>query len=157
MEYQLIKLEDADRRLVKYESDQVGLENYIQKELDYLDVTRTLAENPKFRIIQTIDWLYKVTLAKVHYAISLVESVEERKMLLHKLAEKHKANIEYEKENPPLVYKGPKQAAKSKRSKSPVEKNEHRETVAEKKLKAKAAKLGTLKLKLSPNGNNNSV
>ena len=156
MEYQLIKLEDADRNLVKYESDQIGLDNYIQKELDYLDVSRTLAENPKFRIVQTIDWLYKVTIAKVHYAISLVESVEERKMLLQKLAEKHRANLEYEKEHPPLVYKGSKQA-KSKRSNSPVEKNEHKETVAEKKLKAKAAKLGTLKLKLSPNGKNNSV
>ena len=100
MEYQLIKLEDADRNLVKYESDQIGLDNYIQKELDYLDVSRTLAENPKFRIVQTIDWLYKVTIAKVHYAISLVESVEERKMLLNKLAEKHRANLEYEKDNP---------------------------------------------------------
>lgn len=155
MEYQLLTLEDADRNLTKYEAEQVGLENYIQKQIDYLDVSRVLAENTKFRIIQTIDYLYKVTISKTHYAISLVEDLDERKVWLHKLAERHRANIEYEKENPPLVYKK-KSATKSKKANSPVEKSKPKETVAQQKLKQRAIKLGTLKLKMT-NGKSNSV
>jgi hypothetical protein len=69
--------------------------------------------------------------------------------LYTKLIELHQANLKFEEDNPPEV-----STWKEKKKRTKREPKEKKESAAERKLKAKALKLSTLKLNIKPKFDN---
>ena len=134
--------------LDKYDTDMIdkkvaekGIEEYLNQQLIYLDCSRILQG---MRMMQTIGYPYKREISSYVYAVSgLAEDPEREQIWIDKLIERHNANIEYEKEYPPIWYDGkPKKGGKRKpKAKEgdmfPEETKKAKISKAEAKLKAK--------------------
>ena len=134
-------LDEADKAMIDRRVKEKGIEDYLNQQLVYLDCSRVLQG---MRMMQTIGYPYKRELCSYIYAVSgLAEDPEREQVWIDKLIERHNANIEYEKENPPVWYDGkPKKSGKRKpKAKEgdmfPEETKKTKISKAEAKLKAK--------------------
>ena len=108
-----IDLDDADRAIINKRVGEKGIEEYLNQQLVYLDCSRIIQG---MRMMQTIGYPYKREITSYLYACNgLAEDPEYEQKWIDKLIEHHNANVEYEKENPPIWYDGkPKKGSKRK-------------------------------------------
>ena len=134
-------LDDADRAIIDRRVEEKGIEGYLNQQLVYLDCSRILQG---MRMMQTIGYPYKREICSYVYAVSgLAEDPESEQIWIDKLIERHNANIEYEKENPPIWYDGKPKKGGKRKSKAkegdlfPEETKKAKVSKAEAKLAAK--------------------
>ena len=149
-------LDDVDRAMIDRRVEEKGIEEYLNQQLVYLDCSRIIQG---MRMMQTIGYPYKREICSYVYAVSgLAEDPEYEQVWIDKLIERHNANIEYEKENPPIWYDGkPKKGGKRKpKAKEgdmfPEETKKAKISKTEAKLKAKllGANIGFGAFKIKP-------
>ena len=123
--------------------EEKGIEEYLNQQLVYLDCSRIIQG---MRMIQTIGYPYKREISSYIYVLELIsDDPDYFKLWEDKLIERHNANIEYEKENPPIWYdgkskKGGKRKPKAKEGDMfPEETKKAKLSKAEAKLAAKFA------------------
>ena len=103
-------LDDADRAMIDRRVEEKGVEEYLTQQLVYLDCSRVLQS---MRMMQTIGYPYKREITSYLYAVEM--HAVHKHIWENKLIERHNANVEYEKENPPIWYDGkPKKGGKRK-------------------------------------------
>lgn len=104
------ELDDSDKRMIDEKVAEIGIDKYLNQQLIYLDCSRILQG---MRMMQTIGYPYKREITSYLYAM---EGYATHKHIWEdKLIERHQANLEYEKENPPIWYDSkPKKASKRK-------------------------------------------
>lgn len=106
----LTELDSVDKNIIDNRVAEKGIEGYLSQQLIYLDCSRIIKG---MRMMQTVGYPYKREITSYLYALdkfigsneySDPDNDEEYKYRLNKLLELHKANLEYEKENPPIIY-----------------------------------------------------
>ena len=134
-------LDDADKAMIDKRVVEKGIEEYLNQQLIYLDCSRIIQG---MRMMQTIGYPYKREISSYLYALSgLAEDPEYEQAWLNKLIECHIANLEYEKENPPIWYDGKSKKVSKRKSKAkegdmfPEETKKAKISKAEAKLAAK--------------------
>lgn len=141
-------LDEADKAMIDRRVKEKGIEEYLNQQLVYLDCSRIIQG---MRMMQTIGYPYKREICSYLYVIhscsdidyDIIDDKHNREYWESKLIERHNANIEYEKENPPVWYDGkPKKNGKRKpKAKEgdmfPEESKKAKISKAEAKLKAK--------------------
>lgn len=148
-------LDEVDKGMIDKSVAEKGIEEYLNQQLIYLNCSRIIQG---MRMMQTIGYPYKREICSYIYALNgLAEDPEYEQVWLTKLLERHNANIEYEKENPPIWYDDkPKKTATRKRKVKeadlfPEETKKAKISKAEAKLKAKllgsSINFGSFKLK----------
>lgn len=125
--YVIIDIPDSTIDNVDKRVETLGVEKAFNEELVYLDCTRYDKEG-KFRLMQTVGVPYSVELGKAIYIINAYQYDG-----INKLLERHRMNLEYEKEHPPVIYK-------DKNLKQPKERKE-RKVKEPKEKKPKMSKL----------------
>ena len=138
------ELDDADKAMIDRRVEEKGIEEYLNQQLVYLDCSRIIQG---MRMMQTIGYPYKREISSYTYAVCKYvnehEDTEFLEIWKNKLIERHQANLEYEKENPPIWYdgkhkKGSKRKPKAKEGDMfPEETKKAKISKAEAKLKAK--------------------
>lgn len=124
-------IDNVDKRV-----EALGVEKAFEEQLVYLDCTRYDKEG-KFRLMQTIGVPYSIELGKAIYIINAYHYEGE-----YKLLERHKMNLEYEKEHPPVIYK-------DKKSKEPKEKKEKESKPRKPKMTAEEKRSVKLQKKIA--------
>lgn len=134
-------LDNCDRAMIDKRVEEKGIEEYLNQQLVYLDCSRIIQG---MRMMQTIGYPYKREISSYIYALSgLAEDPEYEQIWIDKLIERHNANIEYEKENPPVWYDGKPKKTNKRKPKTkegdmfPEETKKTKMSKAEAKLKAK--------------------
>ena len=143
-------LDNIDRAMIDKRVEEKGIGEYLNQQLVYLDCTRVING---MRMMQTIGYPYKREMSSYMYALKQyyenrdcpldIKEQEEYQNDIDRLIERHLANLEYEKENPPIWYDGkPKKTSKRKpKAKEgdmfPEETKKAKISKAEAKLKAK--------------------
>ena len=143
-------LDEFDRAMIDKRVEEKGIEEYLNQQLVYLDCTRVING---MRMMQTIGYPYKREISSYVYALNncvnfmTVEDSDINKFdkaeWINKLIERHNANIEYEKENPPVWYDGKPKKNNKRKPKAkegdmfPEETKKAKISKAEAKLKAK--------------------
>lgn len=99
----IIPLDDNVKRICSNSIAEYGIDKAIENQLHYLDCTRIVNG---LRLIQTIGTPYQYEMSKLAYMLDTYLSDDEDKLSLYynKIAEIHKANLKYEKDNPPIIY-----------------------------------------------------
>ena len=99
----IIPLDDSVKRICSNSVDEHGIDKAIEIQLHYLDCTRIVNG---LRLMQTIGTPYQYEMSKLAYMLDTYLSDDEDKISLYynKIAEIHKANLKYEKDNPPIIY-----------------------------------------------------
>lgn len=141
----------------------VGLDCYLDYQFRRLNCANVYPNG--LRAIQTIDYPYRKNITETIYIIQHYVEECKRDEYLIRLLRLHEDNLEYEQLNPPIVYKQKITKSKDKiksddtiedkpkhiRKKSnATEKKVSKQTVAERKLAAKVAKLNNLSLVIKP-------
>ena len=135
-------LDNADKAMIDRRVEEKGIEGYLTQQLVYLDCSRILQG---MRMMQTIGYPYKREISSYVYALEKYLKEDEGKYDYYCviLADKHLANIEYEKEYPPVWYDGKPKKTSKRKSKAkegdmfPEETKKAKISKAEAKLKAK--------------------
>lgn len=130
-----------------------GIDKAIENQLHYLNCTRIVNG---LRLMQTIGTPYQYEMSKLAYIINTYLSDDEDKISLYynKTAELHKANLKYEKDNPPLIYDKSKKVKNArttrKKAKEATIEGFESNQVQQKSLNADIRKaiLGNIKLKI---------
>ena len=114
-------LDECDRNMIDKRVAEKGIEEYLNQQLIYLDCSRILQG---MRMMQTIGYPYKREISSYIYVLeswsSSITCPEDYngnpdEYWINKLIDRHSANIEYEKGNPPIWYDGkPKKTNKRK-------------------------------------------
>lgn len=149
------ELDDVDRAMIDRRVEEKGIEEYLNQQLVYLDCSRVIQG---MRMMQTIGYPYKKEISSYIYALNncvnfmTVESSDinnfNKEEWTNKLIERHNANVEYEKENPPIWYDG-----KPKKSTTRKPKTKEGDMFPEETKKAKMSKAqAKLIAKISING-----
>ena len=131
-------LDDGDKTMIDRQVEEKGIEQYLNQQLAYLDCSRI---KDGMRMMQTIGYPYKREITSYLYAVEM--HAVHKHIWEEKLIERHQANLEYERENPPIWYDGkPKKGGKRKpKAKEgdmfPEETKKAKISKAEAKLKAK--------------------
>ena len=131
-------LDDIDRAMIDRRVEEKGIEEYLTQQLVYLDCSRIIQG---MRMMQTIGYPYKREVMSFLYAVEM--HAVHKHIWEEKLIERHNANIEYEKENPPIWYDGKPKKGSKRKSKAkegdmfPEETKKAKISKAEAKLKAK--------------------
>jgi hypothetical protein len=136
-----------------------GIEGYLNQQLVYLDCSRIIQG---MRMMQTIGYPYQREISSYLYALETVagNDFDFDKEWINKLLERHQANLEYEKENPPIWYGGKKAKDKwdKEHSKHPRRKKSVEGTIPgmgkeisnKERLKKLSAQFGPLTFKIKP-------
>ena len=161
--------------LDKYDTDMIdkrvadkGIEAYLSQQLVYLDCSRLYKDGS--RAMQTIGYPYQKEISSYIYALKKyyedrdcpldINEQEEYQHDIDRLFELHKANLEYEKENPPVWYGGKK--AKDKWDKEHGKPSRRRKSTEQtipgmgkeisnkERLKKLSAQFGNLTFKIKP-------
>ena len=143
-------LDNCDRAMIDKRVEEKGIGEYLNQQLVYLDCTRVI---DGMRMMQTIGYPYKREITSYMYALKQyyenrdcpldINEQEEYQYNIDRLIERHNANIEYEKENPPIWYDGKLKKVSKRKSKAkegdmfPEETKKVKMSKAEAKLKAK--------------------
>ena len=158
----ITSLDDSDHKMIDKRVAEKGIEGYLNQQLVYLDCSRIINN---VRIMQTIGYPYQREISSYLYVLEKAVWLDgyqdkHKKEWTNKLLERHQANLEYEKENPPVWYGGKK--AKNKWDKE-HDKHPRRKTMAEgtipgmgkeisnkERLKKLSAQFGNLTFKIKP-------
>ena len=155
----IITLDKVDQQMIDNKVAEKGIENYLSQQLIYLDCSRIINN---MRMMQTIGYPYQREISSYIYALETVagNDFDFDKEWINKLLERHKANLEYEKENPPVWYGGKKakdkwdkEHGKHPRRKKSVEgtlPGMGKEISNKEKLKKLSAQFGNLTFKIKP-------
>lgn len=148
---------------VDSEIKNVGLDCYLDYQFRRLNCTNIYPNG--MRAIQTIDHSYIVNITETVYLIQNYIEECKRDEYLIKLLTIHQNNLEYEKQNPPIVYKKTVTKSKTKNKNNDLIKDKDKiikkkstktkekipkQSAAERKLAAKVAKLNTLSFNIKP-------
>ena len=127
-------LDECDKNMIDKKVAEKGIEGYLNQQLIYLDCSRILQG---MRMMQTIGYPYKREISSYVYALDVSNFEDKGQVSIwkNKLIERHKANIEYEKENPPIWY-----GDKSKKSTTRKRKYKEADMFSEETKKAKISK-----------------
>ena len=148
-------LDDSDRKIIDKKVAEKGIEEYLNQQLIYLDCSRIIKG---MRMMQTIGYPYQREISSYLYAVEM--HAVHKHIWENKLLERHKANLEYEKENPPVWYGGKKAKDKwdKEHGKHPRRKKSIEDTIPgmgkeisnKEKLKRLNAQFGNLTFKIKP-------
>lgn len=126
---------------IEAEIDTNGIEHTIEANIAFLNCKRVTKSG--MRIIQTIDYPYKIYLSKLEYILSKIEDNSEYK---ERIIQQHKDNIAFELDTPPTVYDKKKGLTHNKVKKSRKQQPKlDKPSAKERKLAAKVKRLNTLK------------
>ena len=155
----ITSLDDSDRDMIDQRVAEKGIEGYLNQQLVYLDCSRIIRD---MRMMQTIGYPYQREISSYIYALETVagNDFDFDKEWINKLLERHQANLEYEKENPPIWYGGKKakdkwdkEHGKYPRRKKSIEgtlPGMGKEISNKEKLKKLSAQFGNLTFKIKP-------
>ena len=106
----IITLDKVDQQMIDNKVAEKGIENYLSQQLIYLDCSRVING---MRMMQTIGYPYQREISSYLYVLNKAVWLDgyqsdHKKEWTNKLLERHQANLEYEKENPPVWYGGKK-------------------------------------------------
>ena len=150
----IIPLDDSVKRICSNSIDEHGIDKAIEIQLHYLDCTRIVNG---LRLMQTIGTPYQYEMSKLAYMLdTYLSDDEEDKISLYynKIAEIHKANLKYEKDNPPIIYDKSKKVKNARTTRKKVKEATIDEfensKIQQKSLNADIRKaiLGNIKLKI---------
>ena len=150
----IIPLDDNVKRICSNSVDEHGIDKAIEIQLHYLDCTRIVNG---LRLMQTIGTPYQYEMSKLAYMLdTYLSDNEEDKISLYynKIAEIHKANLKYEKDNPPIIYDKSKKVKNARTTRKKVKEATIDEfeniKIHQKSLNADIRKaiLGNIKLKI---------
>ena len=151
--------------LAQHEIQSVGLDLFLEYNFHSLDCTRVCKDG--LRPMQTIGYPYRYDITETVYAIKNYVDKDKQNEYFERLLKRHNDNLEYEQTNPPIWYgtekdrrKYEKQYSGSDSSKSKRKRVKQqdidfsdipkKQTVAEKKLAARVAKINALSFKIKP-------
>ena len=155
----ITSLDDSDRDIIDQRVAEKGIEGYLNQQLVYLDCSRIIQG---MRMMQTIGYPYQREISSYIYALETVagNDFDFDKEWINKLLERHQANLEYEKENPPIWYGGKKakdkwdkEHGKHPRRKKSIEgtlPGMGKEISNKERLKKLSAQFGNLTFKIKP-------
>ena len=150
----IIPLDDSVKRICSNSVDEHGIDKAIEIQLHYLDCTRIVNG---LRLMQTIGTPYQYEMSKLAYMLdTYLSDDEEDKISLYynKISEIHKANLKYEKDNPPIIYDKSKKVKNARTTRKKVKEATIDEfensKIHQKSLNADIRKaiLGNIKLKI---------
>lgn len=133
----LLDLDFFSRSFIEQRVRKYGVNSVLKVQLECLDCTKKTSTGATVQ--QTNGYSYRNELSQTIEIINAY--AEDKDTWLEKVIEVHKKNLQWEIDNPPTP-------AKYKRVKGERKPREKKETVAERKLKEKAAKIGKLSLNL---------
>ena len=113
----IITLEKNDIDIINTTIAEKGIEGFFSQQLVYLDCYRIVKE---VRITQTTSFKYRVDISRYLHVINSIKNTEQYDIWLNKLITLHNNNLEYEKENPPIIYDKPAKKAVTKINKNPA-------------------------------------
>ena len=113
----IITLEKNDIDIINTTIAEKGIEGFFSQQLVYLDCSRIVKE---VRITQTTSFKYRVDISRYLHIINSIKNTEQYDIWLNKLITLHNNNLEYEKENPPIIYDKPAKKAVTKINKNPA-------------------------------------
>ena len=155
----ITSLDDSDHKIIDKRVAEKGIEEYLNQQLIYLDCSRIIKG---MRMMQTIGYPYQREISSYLYALETVagNDFDFYKEWINKLLKRHQANLEYEKENPPIWYGGKKakdkwdkEHGKHPRRKKVVEgtiPGMGKEISNKERLKKLSAQFGNLTFKIKP-------
>lgn len=155
----ITSLDDSDHKMIDQRVAEKGIEGYLNQQLVYLDCSRIIQG---MRMMQTIGYPYQREISSYLYALETVagNDFDFDKEWIDKLLERHQANLEYEKENPPIWYGGKKakdkwdkEHGKHPRRKKSIEgtlPGMGKEISNKERLKKLSAQFGNLTFKIKP-------
>ena len=155
----ITSLDDSDHKMIDQRVAEKGIEGYLNQQLVYLDCSRIIQG---MRMMQTIGYPYQREISSYIYALETVagNDFDFDKEWINKLLERHQANLEYEKENPPIWYGGKKakdkwdkEHGKHPRRKKSIEgtlPGMGKEISNKERLKKLSAQFGNLTFKIKP-------
>ena len=155
----ITSLDDSDHQMIDQRVAEIGIERYLTQQLVYLDCSRILQG---MRMMQTIGYPYQREISSYLYALETVagNDFDFDKEWINKLLERHQANLEYEKENPPIWYGGKKAKDKwDKEHSKPARRRKcseqtipgmGKEISNKERLKKLSAQFGNLTFKIKP-------
>lgn len=150
----IIPLDDSVKRICSNSVDEHGIDKAIEIQLHYLDCTRIVNG---LRLMQTIGTPYQYEMSKLAYMLdTYLSDNEEDKISLYynKISEIHKANLKYEKDNPPIIYDKSKKVKNARTTRKKVKEATidgfENSKIQQKSLNADIRKaiLGNIKLKI---------
>ena len=149
----IIPLDDNVKRICSNSVAEYGIDKAIENQLHYLDCTRIVNG---LRLMQTIGTPYQYEMSKLAYMLDTYLSDDEDKISLYynKIAEIHKANLKYEKDNPPIIYDKSKKVKNARTTRKKVKEATidgfENSKIQQKSLNADIRKaiLGNIKLKI---------
>lgn len=149
----IIPLDNNVKRICSNSVAEYGIDKAIEIQLHYLDCTRIVNG---LRLMQTIGTPYQYEMSKLAYMLDAYLSDDEDKISLYynKIAELHKANLKYEKDNSPIIYDKSKKVKNArttrKKAKEATIEGFESNQVQQKSLNADIRKaiLGNIKLKI---------
>lgn len=149
----IIPLDDNVKRICSNSVAEYGIDKAIENQLHYLDCTRIVNG---LRLMQTIGTPYQYEMSKLAYMLDTYLSDDEDKLSLYynKIAEIHKANLKYEKDNPPIIYDKSKKVKNARTTRKKVKEaiidGVENSKIQQKSLNADIRKaiLGNIKLKI---------
>ena len=150
----IIPLDDNVKRICSNSVAEYGIDKAIEIQLHYLDCTRIVNG---LRLMQTIGTPYQYEMSKLAYMLdTYLSDDDEDKISLYynKIAEIHKANLKYEKDNPPIIYDKSKKVKNARTTRKKVKEATIDEfeniKIHQKSLNADIRKaiLGNIKLKI---------
>ena len=150
---------------VPHEIQSVGLDSFLEYNFHSLDCTRVCKDG--LRPMQTIGYPYRHTITETVFTIKNYVEEDKQDKYLERLLKRHSDNLEYEQTNPPIWYgtekdhrKYEKQYSGSDSSKPKRKRTKQqdinfsdipkKQTIAEKKLAARVAKINALSFKIKP-------
>lgn len=154
----IIELVDKYYKSAENDMNRLGLDEYINTTLNYLDCTRICSNGQ--RAMQTIGYIYAKNMAQIVHIISNFSEGEKQDELFTRLLERHNLNLEFEKTTPPEWYsKDGEQKFNKLKTKEDKPKKERKKrepkisrekgpSAAERKLAAKVAKINSLSINL---------
>ena len=155
----ITSLDDSDHKMIDQRVAEKGIEGYLNQQLVYLDCSRIIQG---MRMMQTIGYPYQREISSYIYALETVagNDFDFDKEWIDKLLERHQANLEYEKENPPIWYGGKKAKDKwnkehskhtrRKKSSEGTLPGMGKEISNKERLKKLSAQFGNLTFKIKP-------
>lgn len=150
----IIPLDDNVKRICSNSVAEYGIDKTIENQLHYLDCTRIVNG---LRLMQTIGTPYQYEMSKLAYILDTYLSDDEEDKLAsyyNKIAEIHKANLKYEKDNPPIIYDKSKKVKNARTTRKKVKEATidgfENSKIQQKSLNADIRKaiLGNIKLKI---------
>lgn len=135
----LIELDFFTKSFIEQRIRNYGVDKVLENQFKSLDCSQLTSDGR--RVQQTTGYAYKNELSQTLYIIQNYKKDDEE--LYTKLLELHQSNLKFEEDNPPEV-----STWKEKKKRTKREPKEKKESAAERKLKAKALKLSTLKLNI---------